>query len=192
MPGEVAVDQGLHGGQEEGGAEPAEDRPEENHRDQGLRERHRQGAEGVGEQTDHVGPFAPDEVPDLAVDQDERGGDQRLERDRRLDAARRGAEILDHGRDRHVHHRRVDHQHEHRHRQQEAEPRVVGSFVDGARARGCRHRVSSVPRARAGTQRAATGRCPAVHLETVATGISPMRRVRRIISNRAGWRKILS
>ena len=32
-------------------------------------------------ETEHVGPLAPDQVADLAADQDERRGHQRLERD---------------------------------------------------------------------------------------------------------------
>ena len=55
---------------------------------QALRERHRQGTDRVAEQPEHVGPLAPDQVADLAADQDEGGRDERLERDRRLDAAR--------------------------------------------------------------------------------------------------------
>ena len=88
--------------------------------EQALGQGHRQRAKGVGEQAEHIRPLATDEVADFAVDQDERGGNQRLERDRRLDTADRRAEILDHGRDRHVHDRRVDDQHEHRHGQQDA------------------------------------------------------------------------
>ena len=55
-----------------------------------------EGADGVAEQAQHVGPLAPEEIADLAADQDERGGYQRFERDRRLDAADRGVEILNH------------------------------------------------------------------------------------------------
>jgi hypothetical protein len=36
---------------------------------QALRQRHGQGADGVAEQAQHVGPLAPDEVADLAADQ---------------------------------------------------------------------------------------------------------------------------
>ena len=79
------------------------------------------------EQTQHVGPLAPEEVADLAADQDERGGDQGLERDRGLDAADGRVEILDHRGDRDVHQRRVDDEHEHRHRQQDGEPGVARS-----------------------------------------------------------------
>ena len=38
------------------------------------------------EQAQDVGALAPEEIADLAADQDERGGDERLERDRGLDA----------------------------------------------------------------------------------------------------------
>ena len=47
-----------------------------------LGERHRQRADRVAEQPEHVGALAADQVADLAADQDERGGDERLERDR--------------------------------------------------------------------------------------------------------------
>ena len=86
-----------------------------------LGEGHRQRADGVAEQAEHVGPLAADQVADLAADEDERGRDQRLERDRRLDAADRRVEVLDDRRDRHVHQRRVDDEDEHRHRQEQAE-----------------------------------------------------------------------
>ena len=58
--------------------------------DEALGERHGDGADGVAEQADDEGPLAPDEVADLAADEDERGGDQGLEGDRGLDAADRG------------------------------------------------------------------------------------------------------
>ena len=122
---EVAVDEGLHGGQQERRADPTHHRPEDDDRGQALGERHRQGADGVAEQAQHVGPLAPDEIADLAADQDERGRDQRLERDRRLDAADGRVEILDHRGDRHVHQRGVDDEHEHRHRQQDGEPLIA-------------------------------------------------------------------
>ena len=93
---EVAVDQRLHRRQQQRGAEAADDRPEDDDRRQALGERHRQGADRVAEQPEDVGPLAPDQVADLAADQDERGRDQRLERDRRLDAA--DGRVADRGR----------------------------------------------------------------------------------------------
>ena len=115
---EVAVDQRLHRRQQQRRAEPADDRPEHDDRRQALSERHRQGAQRVAEQTEDEGPLAPDEVADLAPDQDERRRHERLERDRALHAADGRVEVLDDARDRHVHQRRVDDEHEHRHRQQ--------------------------------------------------------------------------
>ena len=91
---EVAVDERLHRGQQQRGAEAADDRPEDDDRGQALRERHRQRADRVRHEAQHVCALAADEVTDLAADQDERGGDQRLERDRRLDAADRRVEIV--------------------------------------------------------------------------------------------------
>ena len=123
---EVAVDQRLHRGQQQRRAEPADDRPEDDDRGQALRERHRQRSDRVAEQPEHVGALAPDQVADLAADQDERGRDERLERDRRLHAARRRVQIVIDRRDRDVHQRRVDDEHEHRHREQDREPRVPG------------------------------------------------------------------
>jgi hypothetical protein len=81
------VDERLHGGQQQRCAQAADDRPDDEDRDEVLGDRHGKGAGGVAEQAEHVGALGPDEVADLAADQDERGGDQRLERDRRLDAA---------------------------------------------------------------------------------------------------------
>ncbi len=54
-------------------------------------------ADGVADEPEHVCALAPDQVSDFAADQDEGSGDQRLERDRRLDAADRRVEIVDHG-----------------------------------------------------------------------------------------------
>jgi hypothetical protein len=129
---EVAVDERLHRGQQQRRAQPTDDRPEDDDRDEILSEDHRQGTDGVAEQAQHVRPLAPDEIADLAADQDEGGRHQRLERDSRLHAADRRVQIAHHRRDRHVHERRVDHEHEHRHRQQQREP------VRAARLLGCR------------------------------------------------------
>ena len=93
---EVAVDERLHGRQQQRGADPTQHCPEDDDRGQALGERHRQGADGVAEQTQHVGPLAPDEIADLAADQDERGGHQCFQRDRRLDAADGRVEIPNH------------------------------------------------------------------------------------------------
>ena len=135
---EVPVDQGLHRGQQQRRPEPADDRPEDDDRGQALGERHRQGSDRVGEQPEHVGPLAPDQIADLAADQDERSRHQRLQRDRGLNAAHGRVEILDHGRDRDVHQRRVDDEHEHRHRKQQREPRAGRSLFGSA----CRHALS--------------------------------------------------
>ena len=85
--GEVAVDQRLHGRKQERRPEAADDRPEDDDREQVLCQRHRQRADRIPEQPEHVRALAPDQVADLAPDQDERRRDERLERDRRLDAA---------------------------------------------------------------------------------------------------------
>ena len=109
--------------------EPADDRPEDDDGGEALGQRHGQRADGVGHQPEHVGPLAADQVADLAVDQDERGRDQRLERDGGLHPAGRGVQVPDDRGDRHVHQRRVDHQDEHRHGQQDhqsAVPRARG------------------------------------------------------------------
>ena len=55
-----------------------------------------QGADRVSEQTQHVCPLAPDEIADLAADEDERRGYQRFERDRGLDATDGRVEIVNH------------------------------------------------------------------------------------------------
>ena len=100
---EVAVDERLHRRQQQRGAQPTDQRPEDDDRGQALGQRHRQGADGVTQQAQHVGPLTPDEIAQLAADQDERGGHECLQRDRRLDAAHGRAEIPNDGRDRHVH-----------------------------------------------------------------------------------------
>ena len=127
---EVPVDEGLHGGQQERRADPAHHRPEDDDRGQALGERHGQGADGVAEQAEHVGPLTPDEVADLAADQDEGGRHQRFERDRGLDATDRRVEVPDHRRDRHVHQRGVHHEDEHRHREEDGEA-VARRRLDG-------------------------------------------------------------
>ena len=127
--GEVAVDERLHRRQQQRRPEPADDGPEDDDGGQALRERHRQRAGRIPEQAEDVGALAPDQVADLAADEDERGGDERLERDRRLDAARGGVEVVHHGGDRHVHERRVHHQHEHRHGEEDRDPLVSGRLL---------------------------------------------------------------
>ncbi len=122
---EIAVDEGLHRRQQERGAEAADDRPEDDDRRQVLGEGHRHSAGRVRQQTHDISPLATEEVADLAADQDERSGDQRLERDRALDGAHRGVEVPDDRRDRHVHQRRVDDEHEHGRRQEQRQPRVT-------------------------------------------------------------------
>ena len=119
---EVAVDQRLHRRQQHRRAQPADDRPEHDDRRQALGERHRHGADRVAEQAEDERPLAPDQVADLAPDQDERRRHQRLERDRALHAADRRVEVLDDLRDRHVHQRCVDDEHEHRRREQHGQP----------------------------------------------------------------------
>ena len=90
---EVAVDERLHRRQQQRRAEPADDRPEDDDRGQALGQGHRQRADRVAEQTQHVGPLAADQVADLAADQDERRRHQRLQRDRRLHAADRRVQV---------------------------------------------------------------------------------------------------
>jgi hypothetical protein len=90
------VNEGLHGGEQKRRAEPSDDCPEDDDRGQALGEGHGQGADRVTEQTQHVCALAPDEIADFAADQDERGGYQRFERDRGLDAADGRVEIVHH------------------------------------------------------------------------------------------------
>ena len=87
------MDQGLHGGQQERCAESAHHGPEHDDRGQALGECHGQGADGITQQAQHVGQLPPDEITDLAADQDERGRYQRFERDGRLDPADGGADV---------------------------------------------------------------------------------------------------
>ena len=113
---------------------------------------HRQRADRVGQQADHVRPLAADQIADLAVDQDERRRDERLERDRGLDRAHRRIEIVNDLRDRHVHQRRVDDQHEHRHRQQQRQTPVPRPLLSDVYRRVIHHRTPSVARERAGSR----------------------------------------
>jgi hypothetical protein len=89
------MDKGLHGGQQQRRAEPAHHRPEHDVRCQALGECHGQCADGITEQAQHIRQLPPDEITDLAADQDERGRDQRFERDGRLDPADRRTDIPD-------------------------------------------------------------------------------------------------
>ena len=133
------MDQGLHRRQQQRRAEPTDDRPEDDDRGQTLGEGHRQGADRVAEQTQHVGLLAADQVADLAADQDERGRHQRLQRDRRLHPADRGVQVLDHRGDRHVHQRGVHDEHEHRHGQQDRQPPIQRGLHRAATVRLLRH-----------------------------------------------------
>ena len=166
---EVAVDERLHRGQQQRGAEPADDRPENDDRRQVLGDGHGHRAGRVAQQPQHERPLAAEEVADLAADQDERGGDQRLERDRALDRADGRVEVIDHRGDRHVHQRRVDDEHEHRRRQHQRQARA---------ARCLRHERES-PR----TARAAQGR--AHYLRVVQTPCCVVRRPDNSSSARA-------
>jgi hypothetical protein len=86
----------------------------------------------IAEQPERERQLAPEEIADLAADEDERRRHQRLDRDRALHAADRRVEVLHDLRDRNVHERRVDHEDEHRHREQQAEaPGLVGGQVGG-------------------------------------------------------------
>ena len=116
---EVAVDQRLHRREIERGAEPAEDRPEDDDRRQALREHHRERPDGIEHHADDERALASEEITELAADQDERCGYERLDRHRRLNTAHRRVEVVDDRRDRHVHERRVDHEHKHRRRQKD-------------------------------------------------------------------------
>ena len=110
--------------------------------DEALRERHRERADRVAEQAEHVGALPADEVADLAADEDERRGDERLEGDRRLDAAHGRVQVVHDRRDRHVHQRRVDDEHEHRHRQQDGEQVVAaGRLLGGDGCLGTHARI---------------------------------------------------
>jgi len=100
---EIAVDQGLHGGQQQRRPKPTHHCPEDDDGRQALGQGHRQRAERVAQPTQHIGQLAPDQIADLASNQDERGGYQGLERDRGLDAADSGVEIVNHRCDRDIH-----------------------------------------------------------------------------------------
>ena len=131
-PLEVPVDQRLHRRQQQRRAEAADDRPEDDDRQEALGQRHRERADRVPEQADDVRALAAEEVADLAADQDERRGDQRLEGDRGLDAARGRVEVVHDRRDRDVHQRRVDDEHEHRHREQDRDELVAARLLGGS------------------------------------------------------------
>ena len=144
---EVAVDERLHRRQQERRAEAADDRPKNDDRGEALGEGHGQRADRVRDEAEDVRPFAADEVADLAADEDERGRDQRLERDRRLHATRGRVEIVRDRRDRHVHQRRVDDEHEHRHRQEQRQHGAAGRRFRNAGARVLGHRIEPYPQA---------------------------------------------
>jgi hypothetical protein len=127
---EVPVDQGLHRREKERRPEPSDDRPEDDDRQQALRERHRERARPVAQEAEHVGALAADQVAELAPNQDEGRRDERLERDRRLDAAGRRVQVSHDSRDGHVHQRRVDDEHEHRHGEEDGEPGVALGLGD--------------------------------------------------------------
>ena len=137
------MDQRLHRRQEQRRAEAADDRPEHDDRNQVLRESHRQRTDGIGQKPQHVRALAADEVSDLAADQDERGGHESLQGDRRLYAARRRVEIVNDRGDRHVHERRIDDEDEHRHRKENGETAAAGRRLLCRRCRDTRQRRST-------------------------------------------------
>jgi hypothetical protein len=126
---EVPVDQRLHRGKEERRAEAADDRPEDDDRQQALRQRHRESTGRVAQQPEHVRALATHQIADLAPDQDERRRHERFQRDRRLHTAGGRVEIVHDRRNRDVHQRRVDDQHKHRHRKQDREPHVAARLL---------------------------------------------------------------
>ena len=91
-------------------------------------------------------PLAADQVADLAADQDERRRDQRLERDRRLDAADGRVR----GRGRRPRSTRSSarcrHEHEHRHREEQGEPLIERCLFRKIGGRSVGHRVASETR----------------------------------------------
>ena len=142
LPLEVAVDQRLHRREVKRGAQPAEDRPEDDDRREALREHHGQRPDGVEHHADDECALAPEQVTDLAADEDERSGHERLDGHGRLDPAHRRVEVVDDRRDRDVHERRVDHEHEHRGGQKDALARNTARALSRTHALHSRERTA--------------------------------------------------
>ena len=116
---EVRGHQRHHSGHDERGAQPFQHRPAEDEDRQGLRQRGDARTAPVDHAADHEGPLAPDDLPDLAARDHERGHDERVEGDGELNPGDRGPDVLGHGCNGHIHDRGVQGHEELRRRQRE-------------------------------------------------------------------------
>ena len=94
------------------GADALEERPAEHQHREIRRQRGRQRTARVDHTADRECTLPAEDRAHLPAGDHERGHHQRVHGDRGLDPGDRGAEVARHGRDRHVHHRRVEDHHE--------------------------------------------------------------------------------
>ena len=105
---EVTGNEGDDGRQDQRRADALEQRPAEQQYGQALRERRRQRAAAVDHAPDRERALPADDRADLGARDHQRGHDQRVGRDRALDAGHGRAHVLRDRRDRDVHHRAVE------------------------------------------------------------------------------------
>jgi hypothetical protein len=108
----VAGREGDHRRQHERRADSLQNGPAGHERGHAPRRGGERRAARVDDDADLERPLAPPHVAELAAGQHQRGHDQRVERDHRLDRRDRGVEVLDQLGDGDVHHRLVQHHQE--------------------------------------------------------------------------------
>ena len=99
-------------GHDEHGTEALDQRPAEQQDRKAGADRRDQRPSGVDREAHGERPVLPPDVADLCAGEHERRHDERVRRDRELDALDRGVEVLDDLRDRDVHDGAVEHHHE--------------------------------------------------------------------------------
>ena len=136
---EVARDERDDRGKDQGRADPLQERPPDDEDREVRRDRRREGPSAVDHAPDRERALASDQRPDLAPRDHEHRHHERVERDRRLDARDRGADVLGDRRDRDVHDRAVEgHQELARREREQDEPGLLRSRRRPSRADGIR------------------------------------------------------
>ena len=137
---EVRRDQRHDRGHDQHRAQALQARPADHQHRQVRRQRRRQRPARVDDAADRERALAPEDLADLAAGDHQRRHHERVHRDRRLDPGHRRVEILRDGRDRRVHHGRVQRHHElaRRQRQQDDPGSTRSAPVERSRAPCCR------------------------------------------------------
>ena len=117
------------GGDDEDGAEALDERPADEQDRQVRRDAGDERPRAVDDKADPERPLGAPPVADLAADEHERRHDQRVQRDRGLHPDDGRVQVRRHRRDRHVHHRRVEH-HDELRRSEHADDAPAGLLLE--------------------------------------------------------------